>query len=321
MIAVAPMSAARFASSTAAMPFQAEGAVPLLADRLGALPVEALVEHRGEIFGDRLGHARPFGHMRREVRQAEFFAEDVVEAPAGLGGVAQHIRCGEARRRGEARAEAAFAVAADDRIDGERDGIEFRVARGVEHRLVEALVVVDIELEQLGAIGERTGLGEADRREARYARDGARVRRGAEDGALALPVEEALERGRREEERHRDLAAEERRLHVDAFDPGEHARDQVAVVECRAVAAARDLVIGGAVDIVEHRPGQAALRERAEVVDIVAVGEFHACPIPRHCERSEAIQSGLRNSGLLRYARNDEFRRRFLPPPCPWSRS
>ena len=41
--------------------FQAEGAVPLLADRLGAVPVEALVEHRGEIVGDRFGDARSFG--------------------------------------------------------------------------------------------------------------------------------------------------------------------------------------------------------------------------------------------------------------------
>ena len=258
------------------MPFKQKGAVPFLADRLGAFPVEALVEHRGEIFGDRFGDARSFGYMRGEIGQAELFAEHIVEPPAGLGGVAQHVRRGKARRRGEARAQAAFAVAADDRIHSERDRVELRLARGVEHRPVEPLVVVDVELEQLGAGGERTRFGEADRREARNARDGAGIRRGAEHRALALPVEEPLERGRREEERHRDFAAEQRRFHVDAFDPGEHARDEVAAVERGAVAAAGDFVVGGAVDIVEHRPGQAALRERTEIVDIVAVGQAHA---------------------------------------------
>src|SRR3546814_19399370 len=78
--------------------------------------------------------------------------------------------------------------------------------------------MVDIELEEFRAVRQRAGFGEADRREARYARDGARVRRRAEDRALALPVEEALARGWSSEERHRDLAPEERRLLVDAFD-------------------------------------------------------------------------------------------------------
>src|SRR3546814_16085659 len=61
-------------------------------------------------------------------------------------------------------------------------------------RLFDPLFVMDIELEQLGAVRQRAGFGEADRREARYAGDGARVGGGAEDGALALPVEEPLDR-------------------------------------------------------------------------------------------------------------------------------
>src|SRR6218665_3920190 len=38
---------------------EAKWPVPFLADRRGAVPVEALIEHRGEIFGDRFGDARP----------------------------------------------------------------------------------------------------------------------------------------------------------------------------------------------------------------------------------------------------------------------
>src|SRR3546814_10019595 len=96
---------------------------------------------------------------------------------------------------------------------------------------VQTCALPILELEEFRAVRQRAGFGEADRREARYARDGARVRGGAEDGAFALPVEEALERGGGEEQRHRDLAPEERRSHVDAFDPREDARDEVAAVE------------------------------------------------------------------------------------------
>src|SRR3546814_19610638 len=97
---------------------------------------------------------------------------------------------------------------------------------------------MDIELEQLGAVRQRAGFGEADRREARYAGDGARVGGGAEDGALALPVEEPLVRGGCEDERHRALAPEQPRLHIDAFDPLEGARGEVAAVDRLAGAAA-----------------------------------------------------------------------------------
>src|SRR3546814_5889433 len=34
---------------------------------------------------------------------------------------------------------------------------------------------------------------------------------------------------------------------------------------------------------------------------------WYGVGLKRHCERSEAIQSGLRISGLLRFARNDDY--------------
>src|SRR3546814_8476417 len=77
---------------------------------------------------------------------------------------------------------------------------------------------------------------------------------------LALPVEQPLERRGGKEQRHRDFTPEQGREHVNRLDTREHARDEVAGIERRAIAAARHLVVGGAVDIVEL--GRATCRER-----------------------------------------------------------
>jgi len=63
---------------------------------------------------------------------------------------AERARRRQAWRRGEASPEVALAVAADDRIDGKRERVEPRRLRALDHRAVEALVLVIIELEQLG---------------------------------------------------------------------------------------------------------------------------------------------------------------------------
>src|SRR3546814_9251620 len=76
--------------------------------------------------------------MGRQIGQAELFAQHIVEPPAGLDRIAQHVARREARRRGETRSQATLAIAADDRVDGQRDRIEFRVARRVEHRAVRS---------------------------------------------------------------------------------------------------------------------------------------------------------------------------------------
>ena len=58
-------------------------------------------------------------------------------------------------------------------------------------------------------------------------------------------------------------------------DSGEHVGHEVAIVEGRDVAPQGHLVVGAAVDIVEHRPRQPPLRQPAEILDIVAIGEAH----------------------------------------------
>ena len=41
------------------------------------------------------------------------------------------------------------------------------------------------------------------------------------------------------------------------------------------VALLGQLIVGGAVDVIEHGPGQPLLGEAAEIVDVVAIGQAH----------------------------------------------
>ena len=92
--------------------------------------------------------------MGIEIGEAEFLAQHVVERPARAGGVAPDAGRGEARRGGEAAPQAPFALAGDDGVHGQRQRIELRRLTALDHVGVEPLVLVDIELEQLGAAGE-----------------------------------------------------------------------------------------------------------------------------------------------------------------------
>ncbi len=256
---------------------QTELPAPVGADRLGRLPVHRLVEHGVEIIGDRHRHLRAGIDMGFEIGQRELAAEQIVERPAGMRREARRRARRQPRRRAEPGPPAALAIAADDRVDGQRDGIELGRLAALDHRAVEALVLVDVELEQLGAGDRRADLLDAHRRQAGDAEPGIELHRRRADRAFAAPMEQPLQCGRREEQRHRHLLAHQRHRHVDRLDPGEHARHQIAVVERRGVACLGQLVVGRAVDIMEHRKGQAPPRQFTKIVDIAAIGGAHRC--------------------------------------------
>src|SRR3546814_6976499 len=91
--------------------------------------------------------------MGVEIGQSEFLAKEVIERPARARGIAPYCAGAEAGRGGEARSQAAFALARTDRVDRQCQCIEARRLAALDHRGIEPLVLVDIELEQLGAVG------------------------------------------------------------------------------------------------------------------------------------------------------------------------
>ena len=61
-----------------------------------------------------------------------------------MGVIAPERGCAEAGRGGEARTQAAFALARYYRVDRQREGIEARCLAAFDHAGVESLVLVDV---------------------------------------------------------------------------------------------------------------------------------------------------------------------------------
>ncbi len=258
---------------------QAELPAPIGADLLGHFPVHRLIEHLVEIVRDRQRDVGPFGDVPAQVGQVERLAEQIIERPFGMRGEAHRRSRRQLRRRGEAGAQAALAIARDDRVDRQRDRIELGVLAHVDQRPVQPLVLVDVELEHLGGADGTPDLLDADRTQAGDAEIGAVFLRHPRHRALALPVEQPLQRGRRQEQRHRQFAPHDGGAHVDSLDASEHVGDEIAIGKGFGVAHLGRFVVGGAVDIMEDRIRQPGLGEPAEILDIVAIGQAHDGPV------------------------------------------
>ena len=265
---------------------QHEGAAPLLADRGGGVPVHRRVEHGVEIFGDAHRLVGALADMGVEIGKAELLAKDIIERPARAGGIAPDARRREARRSGEAAPKTALALAGHDGVDRQRQRIELCRLAALDHVGVEPLVLVDVELEQFGAAGERGDFLDAARGEAGDAEPQPESFRCLGHRGLALPVEGALDGGGREHQRQRRAPPEDGAGGVDFLDPGEHVRHQIDPGKGGGVARLGQLVIGRAVDIVEHGEGQAGLRQLPEIVDVVAIGQAHGGDTPARLDGS-----------------------------------
>ena len=187
-------------------------------------------------------------------------------------GITEYRGGRETQWRGEAAAQAAFAVTRYDGIDGKRNRVELCRFAALDHRCVQAFVLVHIELEQLGRSYRRTNFFDADRGERRYPEPCIKRLRGGGNRPLTLPMKHSLQRGRGEHQRHGNALTHDRHAHVYFGYTGEHIGHQIAVVERRCVAILRPLVIRCTVNVVENRRGQARLGQCPKIRNIVAIG-------------------------------------------------
>ena len=158
---------------------------------------------------------------------------------------------------------------------------------------------MDVELEQLRPAGERSHFLDRMRGEAGNAEPHAEFLRRLRHGAFPVAVERTLQCGRAEHEGQGALAAHDRAGGVDVRDAGQHVGHQVDAVEGGGVARLGDLVVGGPVDIVEHRPGQARFRKPAEILDIVAIGQAHGQLRPRAVFSESESDSGCATGAFV----------------------
>jgi hypothetical protein len=213
------------------------------------------------------------------------------------------------RRQGEAPTDVALAPAEDGRVDREDEGLVARRGRALDHLPHQAAVAPGVDLEPQTA-GGRGGAHLLDRAGAeRRERVGqAGPLGGAGHGQLALGVGDAGEPGRGQGERVGGRPAQDRCADVDVADGAQDAGPERGAGEGVLVGGEAALVLGPAVDVVEHAAGQAALGDPAQVghrgglgqptLDRVGLGPLEADH--RSQRRRHLPQRGLGGHGVPR---------------------
>src|SRR3954449_7391838 len=200
---------------------------------------------------------------------------EVIDRPGRLYCELHHSSEVQPERDSEAGALIALSVAASDAVDGEHHDLNASPLGASHHLTVEAAVLVEVELVDLRAVADPARLLKADGSKGGNAEHRPVLARRRRHGALALVVEQSLQRSRRAVHRHREPLAHDDHRHVYRLYAPQDVRDEVASLKGAGVAPIGGLIVRRAVDVVEDRTRQAALGEPPEVVEVVAILDAH----------------------------------------------
>src|SRR4029453_11261249 len=100
------------------------------------------------------------------------------------------------RGRGKARAQIPLAVAARDRVNGQRQDVKVCSDAAVDHAVRQSAVLVKVQLEEFRRADRATNLFNADGSQGRDAEHGAKFCSGFGDRHLAIMMKQSLKRGR-----------------------------------------------------------------------------------------------------------------------------
>jgi hypothetical protein len=106
------------------------------------------------------------------------------------------------------------------------------------------------------------------------------LRGSSRNGSFTLVVKQALQRGRRAIDGHRELLAQNRDRHVDSLDAAQNIGHQITTFEARGILAIGRFVVCSAVNVVENRARQTPFSERLEILKIVTVLQAHVASKP-----------------------------------------
>ena len=228
-----------------------EFAGPQAANPFHVAPVERLVEMLGGPLA-RAHHAdAALIQIGLDVSERLAVTHEHAKSPAGLGRDVPQIAQRQTRRHGEPVLDVGVTLPAQGQIDGDDEHGALRRFRAVDHRLAEAAVAQDIELEP-----ERAADRGADVLDGRNRHGGQAIRNagrfgGARRQNLAAAAQQAGQPGRRDCKRHRDLVAEEFGFERAGGGVDENALTKAKRVQGVNIRLERDLVIGAALDILE----------------------------------------------------------------------
>ena len=229
--------------------------------------LDSLDEDRQPALGGELGEAVP---VERGVDEREH----LLDADRALGADRGRNRGGvDALRDLESGPQVTLAPARARRVNGERDRLEARLDRLGDQRPGDAAVAKAVELQpsrrRRGLRGQLARARGGDRRQA-HDRPGGR--RGPRHRHLAVGVDEALKGDRRDQQRHRDLAAEHGRRRAGAGDVDQDLGPQLPAAERGDVLAQGALVTRAACEIAVHARVEALGREALVVGDVDRLG-------------------------------------------------
>ena len=174
----------------------------------------------------------------------------------------------ELRRQLEPAPDVTLTTTEVGSVDGDYECLVPGGRSAVDHVAQQALVLPDVDLEPPVTVSV-DGCHLLDRpcRERRQGVRQASPVGGSSDGQLTLGIGDPRESGRREHERQRNRLAHQARSGIDVRDIAEHSRPEPIVAERCPVGAHRPLVLGTAVDVVEHSTRKPSLGDPAQIID------------------------------------------------------
>ena len=196
---------------------------------------------------------------------------EVVEAPRRLDRELRQPAKRQPEGNREAGSQVPFPIAPRYAVDSQHHDLNARLLRTLHHGAVEAPILVEIELVDLGSVVGLPQLFEADGTERRDAEHRSKLRRRGRNGALPLMMEQTLQGRRRAIERRREPLTHDSDAEIDRVDAPQDIGNEVAGFEARRIAAVGGLIVGGAIDIIENRARQPRSCEPPKIVEIVTV--------------------------------------------------
>ena len=184
----------------------------------------------------------------------------------------------EARRNGKAVAQVALALAQHLVVDGQYQSLESRGMRPLRERLRQAAILVGKHLHPKVAGRFARQILQFHRGTMAHGVNRSGRRRGAGGFDLAARPQHAGHSGRTDQHRPLECLAEQLDSLVATGRAAHRLRQQRQFVEGRFVAADDDFIFGAAVDEIEYRARQAALRKLAQRRNAIGV-LFQECTV------------------------------------------
>ncbi len=223
--------------------------------------------------GERADVGRSFGDAVGDVGQLQRGPGQIVPHPGRVAQDVEDLRRPEARRNRHPGAQVALAVPLHRHVDRQAQSVIAALAAALDEAPVELGVAQHVDLEHLRPRGRGADVLDGVARQRRQGVEGPRPVGGPRHRHLPLPMKQPRHAGGRQQDRPIDLHAQHGRRQVGRRDVDQIARHQVDFAERLGVAPHRALVLGGAIDVLEHRCRHPAPGQAAQVGDVVAAVE------------------------------------------------